>query len=180
MTSKINWKSLKTVNGYPADEVISALQKEIRRSEVDNAVFWAYELCVSGPDFEKKFWERMRTITVEDIGFGNPQASVVIQALEKAYFYEYENPNDSLIQALFAAAYLANSKKDRYIDEYKNFLKANTEKKNIPDYALDKHTKRGKELGRGVEHFWTEAAKIFPELKNRNKKYLKIILKKLS
>jgi hypothetical protein len=37
--SKVNWKEIVTKNGYPADEVISALQKDIRRGNTDDAIF---------------------------------------------------------------------------------------------------------------------------------------------
>jgi hypothetical protein len=30
----------------------------------------------------------------------------------------------------------------------------------VPDYALDKHTPRGRNMKRGVEHFWQEGAKV--------------------
>ena len=30
----------------------------------------------------------------------------------------------------------------------------------MPDYALDKHTPRGRKLRRGHDHFWTEGAQI--------------------
>ena len=32
--------------------------------------------------------------------------------------------------------------------------------RDVPDYALNKHTLRGKQLKRGHDHFWTEGAKI--------------------
>ena len=32
----------------------------------------------------------------------------------------------------------------------------------VPDYALDKHTHRGKRLGRGFDHFWTVACAVHP------------------
>jgi hypothetical protein len=32
----------------------------------------------------------------------------------------------------------------------------------VPDWALDRHTARGKRLGRGLEHFRTEGAKLVP------------------
>ncbi len=179
MKKKISWKELTTRNGYPADEVISALQKEIRRNNQDKAVYWAYELCISGKVFETKFWERIITISVEDIGFGNPLAVVIVNSLKNSYYSEFEHQDDSLIQALFAAAYLASCTKDRYIDEYKNYLKESKIKLEVPDYALDKHTKRGKTLGRDDKHFWTVAAKLSPELAKRNKKYLKLVLKSL-
>jgi hypothetical protein len=33
----------------------------------------------------------------------------------------------------------------------------------VPDYALDVHTARGRKMGRGNEHFYAEAGKVFPE-----------------
>jgi len=178
--SKDNWKEIVTKNGYPTDEVISAIQKDIRRGNTANAVYWAYELCISGKKFQKKFWERMVTIAVEDVGFGNPLATVVINSLKNAFYTDVEHQDDSLIQALFAAAYLSRSTKDRFIDEIKNCLLMFPERKEIPDYALDKHTRRGKKMGRGDKHFWTQASKLFPELKGRDKKYLSKILKSLN
>ena len=33
----------------------------------------------------------------------------------------------------------------------------------IPDYALDMHTMKGKAMGRGLNHFREEGAKLIPE-----------------
>lgn len=33
----------------------------------------------------------------------------------------------------------------------------------IPDFALDKHTARGRQRRRGWKHFWSEGAKLHPE-----------------
>src|SRR6478609_4426452 len=33
----------------------------------------------------------------------------------------------------------------------------------IPDYALDMHTMKGKAMGRGLDHFRKEGAKLVPE-----------------
>ncbi|KRQ92668.1 hypothetical protein CQ10_29535 [Bradyrhizobium valentinum] len=32
----------------------------------------------------------------------------------------------------------------------------------IPDYALDQHTMKGKAMGRGLDHFRKEGAKLIP------------------
>lgn len=177
MKNKIDWKSLKSLNGYAADEVISALQKEIRRKNVDQAIFWAYEMCLSGEVFQIKLWERLVAIAVEDVGFGNPIGCVVIQSLKQAFWSEFEHTDDKYIQAMFAAAYLANSPKDRFIDEIKNYFTLTKKLIKIPEYALDKHTKKGKEMGRGDEYFWTVGNILKPELATRNKKYLRKIQK---
>lgn len=175
----MNWKKTKTKNGYAADEVISALQKDIRRGNQEDAGYWAYELHISGDKFQKKLWERLKTIAVEDVSFGDPQAVVLIRGLYESYLEDYENDDDKLIHAIYAATYLATCTKDRYVDELKNYFKKYATRKEIPDYALDKHTKRGKKMGRGSKHFWEEGAKLLPESKHRNKKYLNIIREKL-
>lgn len=176
---KINWNVAKTHNGYQADEVISALQKDVRRGNIDQAVFWSFELCLSGKEFQNKLWERLVTIAVEDIGLANPMASVVTQQLKTAFYSEFDRDGDRFLQAMCATAYLAQSEKDRYLDEIKNFFILEKPKYTIPDYALDKHTERGKALGRGDKHFWTIASKLIPEKKDRNTYFLKKILTKI-
>ena len=50
----------------------------------------------------------------------------------------------------------------------------------IPDIALDKHTLRGQELGRGSEHFLKEASKVFPQAEvdnNYKEEYEKLLEK---
>ena len=136
-------------------------------------------MCSSGDRFVTKFWERILTIAVEDIGPANPQACIISNCLKSAYYFEYENQDDALIQAIFAAMYLSSSVKDRTIDELKNYFKLFKPIFKIPDYALDKHTKRGKQMGRDDLHFWEKATQLKPELKYRNKKYLKKILQNI-
>ena len=40
------WNASPTVRGYDMKEVVSALQKAIRRSDDESALFWAVELVV--------------------------------------------------------------------------------------------------------------------------------------
>ena len=41
------WVDVKTFNGFQADHVISALQKEIRRGNTENAALLAYEMIIT-------------------------------------------------------------------------------------------------------------------------------------
>ena len=75
------WVKVKTKNGLQADQVISALQKEIRRGNVENACRLAYEMIITSSSLENFLWERLKIISVEDIGLGEPNAPVVIQNL---------------------------------------------------------------------------------------------------
>src|SRR4051794_35659972 len=53
-----------TSRGYDAREVVSALQKSIRRSDPDAALYWGVELARSG--YGAWLWKRLRIIAVED------------------------------------------------------------------------------------------------------------------
>ena len=50
----------------------------------------------------------------------------------------------------------------------------------VPEIALDKHTKRGQEMGRGSKHFFEEGTKVIPQLEidnNYRERYGKILEK---
>ncbi len=75
------WSKITTRNGYAGDEVISALQKSIRRGLEEQACMFAYEMYISSPQLEEKLWRRLLTISVEDIGMGNPMAAIMVNNL---------------------------------------------------------------------------------------------------
>jgi len=177
------WKELKTKHGYAADEVISAVQKSIRQGREDDAVFFAYELLCSGGEFEEKCWERLRVISVEDIGLANPSLVSTIYALYKNYvMLARKDREDKFLQAMLAILLLVRSPKSRYVDELYNNLQDKVELENyrreIFDDVLDKHTKRGKEMGRDFRHFWEESSKLKSDM-STDKHHLKEILQRL-
>lgn len=179
-TDRDPWVDVKTYHGFPADQVISALQKEIRRGNTENAALLAYEMLITSPEMEDYMWYRLKVISVEDIGFGAVMAPVVIQSL-----FEMTNACDRAIgeRRLFAVRYLCRCDKDRSSDEMVNWIIHATEnstiKPTIPDYALDMHTAEGQKKGRGRRYFFEEASKIIPELAGRDKTYLGRIMKML-
>lgn len=84
------WARMTTRNGFSADEIISSFQKAIRRNMVEEACEFAYELYISSPELEDKLWRRILTISVEDIGMGDPSAVIIINNLNqvrKEYSY---------------------------------------------------------------------------------------------
>ncbi|MGO4838915.1 AAA family ATPase, partial [Rhizobiaceae sp. 2RAB30] len=50
------WQEVKTANGFAADEVISALQKSVRRGLLENAVLLGWELYLTSEVLEEKLW----------------------------------------------------------------------------------------------------------------------------
>jgi replication-associated recombination protein RarA len=174
MDSKIKFSELRTISDYPADQVISALQKEIRQGNFENASFFCIELLESGEIFVNKFWERMLVIVVEDVS--DVGAINAIRNLKTAYFELKEAKVwDRDMQAIKAVQILCEAKKDRIVSEIYDYLKIKRKdglKIEIPDYAIDMHTKQGKEEGKDHLHFLETSAKINNVKENKNMKYL--------
>mmetsp|Transcript_40429 Transcript_40429/g.116221 ORF Transcript_40429/g.116221 Transcript_40429/m.116221 type:complete len:771 (-) Transcript_40429:38-2350(-) len=61
-----------TKHFYPVDEVLSSLQKAVRRGHTSNAAFWAGELHVSG--LSVIALKRLLIMAVEDVGITSPYA----------------------------------------------------------------------------------------------------------
>jgi len=165
------WARLQTAHGLQADEVISALQKEIRRGHVENAALLAYEMAVTSPTLEAYLWQRLTVISVEDIGLAEPTAVVVVRALAQAAMAFGPEVGERKLFAVHAVRYLCGRRKDRASDEFLTWIahgvKAGTLRPEIPDYALDVHTERGRAMGRGARHFWTEGTRLHPEWEGR-------------
>ncbi|MDJ0756223.1 MAG: hypothetical protein QNJ45_22020 [Ardenticatenaceae bacterium] len=174
------WQTVTTFSGFKADHVISALQKEIRRGHSENAAVLAFEMVMTSPALEDYLWQRLMVIAVEDIGFGEPFAPVVINSMVQMLDKFDRSVGERKLFAVHAARYLSGCQKDRSSDEMVNWLihgyASGTIKPTIPDHALDMHTGDGQKMGRGKAHFWREGAKIEPELSGRDKVYLERIL----
>lgn len=179
-TERDPWIDVKTFHGYPADQVISALQKEIRRGNQENAVLLAYEMILTSPALEDKLWQRLMVISVEDIGFGEPNAALQINALYQMLQTFDRNLGERKLFAVHAVRYLCNCPKDRSSDEMIVWVKLATERGDvrpeIPDYALDMHTAAGQKMSRGLRHFFEVGAQLRPELSDRDLTYKKRIM----
>lgn len=165
------WARTKTRNGLNGDEVISALQKSIRRGKERDACEFAYEMYITSPQFEEKLWRRLLAISVEDIGMGNTNAPIFIHSLNQMRKEFQYNEADRAMFFVHAIRYLCQSEKDRSSDLLKNIVIKNFAMgyvPEIPDIALDKHTTRGKKMGRGSEHFLNEASIVIPQKKVDN------------
>lgn len=152
-----------TVDGYNCAEVASALQKCIRRGLEEDALFWATELDRS--NFGAYVFKRLRIIASEDIGPADPQAVLVIRALSDNW-HEQRKKDDSrhAPERLFlvhAVQYLCRAAKSRSVD---HALVVNYEgprpKREVPDFAIDKHTGRGRARKRGWNHWWEEGCRL--------------------
>jgi len=169
------WQRSTTEHGFAADEVISALQKCLRRGMLDNALLLGWEMFVTSPELEDKLWSRLCVIAVEDVGFGNLQAPVLIETLFQQHL-RYPRPlGDRFLFAAHAIRVIATSGKDRSSDDMVNWAMRGVALgellPEIPDFALDMHTGRGQQMGRDYRFFMEEASKVIPEINDRDQRY---------
>jgi ATPase related to the helicase subunit of the Holliday junction resolvase len=169
------WQRTTTEHGFAADEVISALQKSIRRAMTDNALLLAWEMYLTSPELEEKLWSRLCVIAVEDIGLGNAQAPVLVETLYRQH-RRYERPTgDRFLFAAHAVRVLAGSAKDRTSDDMVNWAMRGTQlgelRPEIPDVARDMHTLAGQQAGRDYRFFMEEASRVIPEIPDKDQRY---------
>ena len=160
------WARTTTENGFAADEVISALQKSIRRGLLENAVLLGWEMFLTSPEMEEKLWSRLCVIAVEDIGLGNSQAPLLVETLYQQHM-RYPRPlGDRFLFAAHAIRVLAGSPKERVSDDLVNWAKHATAlgeaAPQIIDVALDMHTSRGQQMGRDYRFFMEQASQVSP------------------
>ena len=151
----------KTKNGYLFFEVSSAFQKAVRRNEEESAMYFGVELFNSG--YDEYLWKRIKIISSEDIGLASPQMPILIAALYENYTAIKKEKKAGKPERIFlvhAILQLCRAKKSRLVDyALMNYWRSHDkEKLPIPDYALDQHTSKGKQMGRGVDHFFNEGA----------------------
>ncbi len=174
------WTRVESLHGLAGDELRSALQKSIRRGLLENALLVGYELFQTGLEAERLLWERLEIIAVEDVGFGRPDAPVIVDVLHRMHGQFAWPSGDRFIFAAHAIRLLVTSPKDRTTDELANWVRhlADDEgvRPEIPDVALDVHTKRGQLMGRGLAHFFAEGARVANEVPGRDLTYRKRLL----
>jgi replication-associated recombination protein RarA len=169
------WTYVTSAHGIPVDELVSALQKSIRRGMLDNALLVAREMYESSEAVEEHMWMRLSVISCEDTGDGSFTEPVLINSLYEMHKRLDRSFGDRWLFAVHAVRFLAGRTKDRTTDELANLAVhriRSGQLPEIPDWVLDMHTKRGQELGRDVEDFWTTYSHIENEKPGRDHQYL--------
>ena len=157
-------------SGHFLDDVVSALQKCIRRGMEEDALFWAQSMELgdrSGSSYWAYCFKRLSIIACEDVGVNNPQAlKVVLDCWSLYERIKKSGGKDAFVDGdvmAMAVLYLCRSPKNREVDHLKNHLEGRVKRgwiPEIPDFAFDQHTARGRALRRGNAHWWQEGAHI--------------------
>jgi replication-associated recombination protein RarA len=167
------WTKLTSPRGIPVDQLVSVLQKEIRRGNVDNAVLAAYEMLSTSEEVAEHLWVRLKIIAVEDIGMGEPLAPLLINCLHDNF--HVTTGGERTMMAVHAVRLLARAKKDRTSSEHSelaaNLVEGGESVVSVPDYALCVHTRAGQEMGRGLMHWWENGARVNNELETADHRY---------
>jgi replication-associated recombination protein RarA len=145
--------------GLDFDVAASALQKSIRRGQVDLAVRVAVDLAESG--YAAYVFRRLFVICSEDVGLAEPQLPATLWSLfqmHETFRVRSKRQGDALLFVVHATMLLAKAKKSRIVDHALMWACATDEPLDVPDVALDRHTRKGRQMGRGWAHFWSEGA----------------------
>jgi replication-associated recombination protein RarA len=167
---RARFADLTTPGGHRCDEVASALQKSIRRGLEREALYWASELDLAGyPDY---LWRRLRVIASEDVGLAAPEVALQVRALSENFADQRKHnvksktgsrPGERLF-IVQAVLILVRAPKSRIVDHaVMAVYEGEREPLEVPDFALDRHTKRGRQLGRGQQHFFDVGAVLAGE-----------------
>lgn len=167
-----------TKNGYDFFESTSSFQKAIRRCDEDNALFWAVELYNS--NYAEYVWKRMFVMLSEDVGLANPLLPQQIWSLYGIYTQlqkKKDKHEPEKLHFIHAVLLLVRSDKSRLVD-WALIDAFRKHDKRVPttkpmDIALDKHTRRGKAMGRGFPHFFAEGCKLEQhKIQDREQEYM--------
>ena len=161
-----------THSGYDLWQVRSAIQKTIRRGDEKQSYFWALEMCQSHEDY---FWRTLLTCVHEDIGLANPSLMTAIPACMNTYYHFRKKKGPFVLVLANAILLCCRSPKSRLADEFQLVVGQAKVKGTltypIPDYALDKHTREGRRMGRTFEHWMEHGCKLFPEAEDVENPY---------
>lgn len=154
---------LTTKQRYDFFQVASTIQKSIRRGDEDTAMYFTVEMFLSG--YDEYVWKRLKIMCSEDVGLADPMMPANIQALYEMYIAQKKKKDEKhRPERLFlthAVLLLCRAQKSRLVDwTLINYWSTHEieAKREIPDYAFDKHNQKGRSMGRGIDHFYAEGS----------------------
>lgn len=163
---------VKTHHGHELGDVVSALQKSVRRGLVDDAIYWGIEMELTEPSYVNYAWSRLLVMASEDVGLASTETVCLVHSLHEVYQHLAKKKNRTAPERLMfihAIIALCVAPKSRVVDTSLNYLYRDHEAqyRPVPDYALDGHTRRGRmnlrnDKAAGATLFYSESTKVAP------------------
>jgi replication-associated recombination protein RarA len=156
-----------TPGGYVVGEVTSAMHKSIRRGHEREALWWSSELDLAG--YGAYVWRRLKIAASEDVGLAAPDAVIQIRVLYEAWLEAKKAKHQEELPLFIAHAVcvLARAAKSG-IALYATLLFWEGDREamriEVPDYAIDAFTTRGRRRGRGKQFFLEESGRMENEV----------------
>ena len=157
-----------TRSGLPAMACVSATQKSIRRGMEREAMEFACELMHTSKPFHSMVCNRLEIICHEDLDtLAAPHVFPFVAASLAASRDRYSKSiGEARLMVGNAIRMMARAPKSRAGCHFAAAIGLRSLLEDfapeIPDYALDMHTMKGKALGRGLDHFRKEGARLIP------------------
>ncbi|RXH40998.1 hypothetical protein [Bradyrhizobium zhanjiangense] len=157
-----------TKSGLPAMACVSAMQKAIRRGMEREAMEFAVELMHTSKAFHTMVCNRLEVICHEDLDtLAAPHVFPFVAASLAASRERYSKSiGEARLRVGNAIRMMCRSPKSRAGCHFAAAIGLRSMLENhvptIPDWALDQHTIKGKAMGRGLDHFRKEGAKLIP------------------
>lgn len=157
-----------TKSGLNAMTCISALQKAIRRGLEREAMEFAVELIHTSKAMHSMVCNRLEVICHEDLD--TIAAPWVLPFVATALAQSKERYSSKIGEARLMVGncirIMCRSPKSRAGCHFAAAIGLRSMLEDfaptIPDWALDMHTMKGKAMGRGLDHFRSEGAKLVP------------------
>ncbi len=131
----------------------SALQKSLRGSDPDAAIYWLAKMIAGGED-PKFIVRRIMVTAAEDVGLADPNALVI--ANQAAIAVDRLGMPEARIALSQAVIYIARAPKDntaiKAIDSALGDIQNKGESYPVPDHLKDSHYKDAKKYGYGVDY----------------------------
>ncbi len=156
---------------YNDDELISGLQKSIRRGLEEDALYFSLELGYESKSGMGTLLSRLKVIAYEDIGPADPQVvtSVSCALSDMEEMYKKQTGEWKMVLS-YIILLLCRAKKSRiscnFLSTISQEWNDETKKRDIPDYAIDMHTTKGRKSGRkktsiqGKTHFINQGSTL--------------------
>lgn len=157
-----------TKSGLPAMVCVSAMQKAIRRGLEREAMEFAVELMHTSKAFHSMVCNRLEVICHEDLDtIAAPHVFPFVTASLAASRERYSKSiGEARLMVGNCIRMMARAPKSRAGCHFAAAIGLRSLLEDfaptIPDYALDMHTMKGKAMGRGLDHFRKEGAKLIP------------------